>query len=103
MVFFESVVNKSEGIIYWMSLVFTELCLWMIQNWFPIHSSGLILPAKDVAAPAPVKKLPTPTKPSTASKTAADQMKNLDLGCKIVMGNLEVEETFKCTGQVSSY
>ncbi len=26
-------------------------------------------------------------------------MKNLDIGCKIVMGSLELEEAFKCTGQ----
>jgi hypothetical protein len=30
-------------------------------------------------------------------------MKNLDLGCKIVMGSLELEEAFKCTGQVMPY
>lgn len=61
-------------------------------------SSGLILPAKDGVATAPVKKTPAPAKPQTATKTT-DQMKNLDIGCKIVMGSLELEEAFKCTGQ----
>jgi len=38
-------------------------------------SSGLILPAKDGVATAPVKKTPAPAKPQTATKTT-DQVKS---------------------------
>ena len=59
-------------------------------------SNGLILPAKD-AAPPPKAAPAVITKSQTTAKTA-DQMKNLDLGCKISIGSLELEEAFKCTG-----
>jgi hypothetical protein len=63
-------------------------------------SSGLILPAKDAvpATPPTAKPAPPATSKATASAKTVDQMKNLDIGCKIALGSLELEEAFKCTG-----
>jgi len=64
------------------------------------YSSGLILPKKDQAA-APVK---TSAVAKPANKPAGGQaneasMKALDLGCKLDLSEVKLEETMKCTGQ----
>jgi activator of HSP90 ATPase len=60
-------------------------------------SNGLILPAKD-STPKPKVAQPVVNKSQTTAKTT-EQIKNLEIGCKITLGSLELEEAFKCTGQ----
>ena len=61
-------------------------------------SNGLILPGKDAApAKAPKVAQPVVNKTQTTAKTT-EQIKNLEIGCKITLGSLELEEAFKCTG-----
>merc|ERR1712013_552890 len=55
------------------------------------YSSGLILPKKDQAA-APVKN-------SAGGQANEASMKALDLGCKLDLSDVKLEETMKCTGQ----
>ena len=60
-------------------------------------SNGLILPAKDAATTTAKVAQPVANKTQTTAKTT-EQIKKLDIGCKISLGSLELEEAFKCTG-----
>merc|ERR1712113_1034537 len=67
------------------------------------YSSGLILPKKDQAAP-PVK---TTAVSKPASKLAGGQaneasMKALDLGCKLDLAEVKLEETISALGRSST-
>merc|ERR1712107_574475 len=64
------------------------------------YSSGLILPKKDQAA-APVKTsaVAKPANKSAGGQTNEASMKALDLGCKLDLSEVKLEETMKCTGQ----
>merc|ERR1711934_781169 len=64
------------------------------------YSSGLILPKKDqVAAPVKTSAVSKPaTKPAGGQANEAS-MKALDIGCKLDLAEVKLEETMKCTGQ----
>jgi len=63
-------------------------------------SSGLILPKKDQAvAPVKTSAVSKPaTKPAGGQANEAS-MKALDIGCKLDLAEVKLEETMKCTGQ----
>lgn len=67
------------------------------------YSQGLILPKKGEDAPAATaKKAPSGTNQANlniANKVKNLDMKKLDIGVKLEVGDLEISENMKCTGQ----
>jgi len=61
------------------------------------YSTGLILPKKGGEAKAPVKAVTVASRPSGNQVTGG--MKALDLGVKLELAEVKVEENMKCTGQ----